>query len=72
MLTPVLFAVFQGSPGPPGPPGPQGAPGPKVSPTSAMQTLLAALHVASVSQAKIRQVMLAVGLETTRGKGNAI
>lgn len=33
---------------------------------------LAALHVASVSQAKIRQAMLAVGLETTRGKGNAI
>lgn len=33
---------------------------------------LAALHVASVSQAKTRQAMLAVGLETTRGKGNAI
>ena len=37
MLVPVLFAVFQGSPGPPGPPGPQGDPGPKVSPTSAVQ-----------------------------------
>lgn len=42
LLTPVpgLFAVFQGSPGPPGPPGPQGAPGPKVSPTSAAHTVV--------------------------------
>lgn len=39
VLIPILFAVFQGSPGPPGPPGPQGAPGPKVSPISAMHAV---------------------------------
>lgn len=40
--------------------------------SSRAMCLLAALHIAGVSQAKIRQALLASGLETACGKGNAI